>query len=240
MNWLARILNMPWSQRGGEDTVAAEDAEDCGLDTALRHTIRGEVAGATPRSDAWMRLHQRIQQDAPGPAWLYQQAPHVPVQPVWPRRDPFSAVFLTRFTQLGAALMMLLLMLGNLHTLDQVGALAPTPVALQSASDDTAPPAQTTAHTNRALQILSDPSPTATPIVSTAVVAPRLAIKIKQAAQAAPDVATVAAAPAPVLRPDGGEWLHDPGAVSVEAPGGAEGDGSGPAHTAAPNALVPR
>src|SRR3954451_28058 len=115
MNWLAALWKNIVPHGGGEASATGPEDADC-LDTALRHALRAEVAGAAPRSDSWRRLQQRIQQDAPGSVWLNQQAPQMPMQPVWSHRDHLSTIFLTRFTQLGAALMLLLLLLGDLGT----------------------------------------------------------------------------------------------------------------------------
>jgi len=215
MNWLAAIMKHVVPHGGGEAPESGLDDYDC-LDTALRHAVRGEVAGSAPRADSWRRLQQRIQQDAAGSAWMSQQVPPVPIRPIWPQRDPLSTIFLTRFTQLGAALMLLLLLLGDLSTFDTLTqrtlTMQPaTPVVMPSMSDDPLLPVPQAEHPNQAQRILSDPSPLRPVAVTTPDVTPRLAVKMKQAALVSPDVAYHP----PRAVPDGGDWR------TVSARGGA-------------------
>jgi len=206
MNWLAVLWKNIGPHGAGESPATGPEDAAC-LDTALRHALRAEVAGGAPRSDSWRRLQQRIQQDAPGSVWLNQQAPQMPMQPAWHHRDQLSTVFLTRFTQLGAALMLLLLLLGDLGTFNTLTqrslTMQPaTPVVMPAVSDDPLLPVPQAAHSNQAQHILSDPSPLRPAAVTTPDVTPRLEVKMKQAAQVSPDVAYHP----PLTLPDGGDW----------------------------------
>ncbi|MDQ2809112.1 MAG: hypothetical protein M3Z04_19750 [Chloroflexota bacterium] len=89
-------------------------------DNALRFAIRSEVAGATPRSDAWQRLQQRLAHEAlPPSVVLGYGRPVVSVSPFSPY-SAFTRNLLSRFSQLGVALLLVLTVVGDPATLDRL------------------------------------------------------------------------------------------------------------------------
>jgi len=105
-------------------TEAADQLPDCTgheVANALRFAIRSKVAGATPRSDAWQRLQQRIAQEAVPPTVVPRYSYSRPgiVSPFSPY-SAFTRTLLSRFSQLGVALLLLLAVGGDPATLDRL------------------------------------------------------------------------------------------------------------------------
>ena len=104
-------------------TEAADQLPDCTgheVANALRFAIRSEVAGAAPRRDAWQRLQQRNAPEAapPNMALGYCRPPRS-VSPFSPY-SAFTRTLLSRFSQLGVALLLLLAVGGDPATLDRL------------------------------------------------------------------------------------------------------------------------
>src|SRR6476660_2470588 len=62
--------------------------DDVDVEDALRYTVRAEVAGAAPPSDAWSRLQRRLKQGPPAgveisPFPLPARSPVPPPRPWW-------------------------------------------------------------------------------------------------------------------------------------------------------------
>ncbi len=78
------------------------------LHALIGAAVRAEVWGAAPSPGAWRILEQRIGAEAERAAWSAPRAPH-PGPAARPLVPAFSAVFLPRCSQVGSALLMLLL-----------------------------------------------------------------------------------------------------------------------------------
>ncbi len=119
--------DQPDHQPGGE----AHEA-----DRALRFAIRSEVAGATPRGDAWQRLQQRITQETMPPIVVPGYGRPVVLSPFSPYSS-FTRTLLSRFSQLGVALLLLLSVVSDPGALDRLtrpgGRLAHVNPVVQSA-----------------------------------------------------------------------------------------------------------
>ncbi|HUS17621.1 MAG TPA: hypothetical protein VM536_21710, partial [Chloroflexia bacterium] len=91
------------------------------VDSALRYTVRAEVAGAAPRGDAWLRLHARIQQakagELPPPVLATTLTAAAPPRWSW----VVQTTLLGRFSQLGGAFLLLALLIGDPRSLDRLG-----------------------------------------------------------------------------------------------------------------------
>jgi hypothetical protein len=150
MNWRVWVRG---ALGGREDNAATGAADDAAMDHALRLVVRGEVAGAAPRYDAWQRLQQRIQAEQDRPA-LSPPA----LRSAWPFARPMAGVLLGRFSQLGVAAALLLLVLGDARVLERVsgpqGQLVGTPAQMR---DDGAPVRAIT-RVNRADLLLNAPA----------------------------------------------------------------------------------
>jgi hypothetical protein len=173
------------------------------MDHALRLVVRGEVAGAAPRYDAWQRLQQRIQAEQDRPALI-----PAPRRPIWAAERPLTGVLLGRFSQLGVAIALLLLMLGDARVLERVsgpqGQLVGTPAQMR---DDGAPVRPVT-RVNRADALLNAPLDAPAPAADTppADAPDPIPVHMTVPAPAGP----VAAVPEPAMTED-----MDPGEVRV-------------------------
>lgn len=131
-----RLLGRIYYSLDGEENLSGTHAPR-GIDNSLRQALRAEVAGAAPRADAWQRLQQRLQQEAPHKETI-ASAPYLPPppahSPTW-RAWAFSGLALSRFSQVGAALLVLVLMLGDVAALDR------QTTARMPAVSDAGPPA---------------------------------------------------------------------------------------------------
>ncbi len=152
------------------------EQETCEADVALRLAVRSEVAGATPRSDAWQQLQKRILREAELPAVVPGYGrPTVIISPFSPN-GPFTLSVLSRFSQLSMAVLLLLAVLGNPATLEHftqsAGRLAhvvpvaqmtnplPLPVRVnRAAQDEATADAQNSIQATQAA-IEPDPQPT--------------------------------------------------------------------------------
>lgn len=88
-------------------------------DRALRLAIRSTVAGATPRGDAWQRLQQQITQETVPPIVVLGYGRPVVMSPFSPYSS-FTRTLLSRFSQLGVALLLLLSVIGDPTALDRL------------------------------------------------------------------------------------------------------------------------
>ncbi len=115
---------------------------------ALRFAIRSEVAGATPRRDAWQRLQQRIAQEAV-PSLVVPRYGHPAISSPFSPYSAFTRTLLSRFSQLGVALLLLLTVISDPATLDRLtrpgGRLAQVTIGTQAA-----PPMPPPVRVNRA------------------------------------------------------------------------------------------
>ncbi|HMA34091.1 MAG TPA: hypothetical protein VKY74_06370 [Chloroflexia bacterium] len=133
------------------------------LERGLRRALGGEVAGATPRADAWVRLEQRLpplRGYAPAggraPGWDYAH---------WDQTWLLTARPLTRFSQLGVALLLLALVLSNGVALHLGGPTARTLTAPAAGTPFTGSAMRPPSYVNRATWLIAhDPaSPIADP-----------------------------------------------------------------------------
>src|SRR5438067_501098 len=130
MNWqqavfLAQARAM--ARRCRPDAQAARRIAAAEAEHALGYIVRAEVAGAAPPADAWLRLQRRLAadarrrqqpsaRDATGAAW----------RPARPLMRPYVS-------QLGAAMLLLLAMLGTLLPGAQLPGMAGTPAVVPPA-----------------------------------------------------------------------------------------------------------
>jgi hypothetical protein len=110
--------------------------DDADVEDALRYTVRAEVAGAAPAGDAWGRLQRRLQQDASAGAEIYSfplpARPHLPPpRPWW-----LATGILPRFSQLGIAVLLFLLVAGDVNSLNPFVVPSRTPTAIERSHDN--------------------------------------------------------------------------------------------------------
>ena len=173
MNWVAYIRDLRPGRAGqrrglaeaGDATAPTIALADEDLDTALRYTLHAEVAGAAPRSDAWMRLERRIHADAPDPIWVQQPGTLGLAHPLTQRTYPLVTTFLPRFSQISVAGLMLLLMLSGTWVLPQAGGPVGTPVPLHLTIDNPPAALPLVRPPNRAQQIM-DGEDSAAPVAA--------------------------------------------------------------------------
>lgn len=214
--------------------------DDVEVEDALRYTLRAEVAGAAPPGDAWSRLQRRLQQEAPTGAEIYAfplpARPHVPPpRPWW-----LATSILPRFSQLGIAVLLFLLVAGDVNSLDPFVVPSRTPTAIEHNMDKVSLLLPGPARISRMERIedgfaptasappVSDPAPisnraAAAPQVDVAIQAPAsreelAALRMGWALRQAPDVPAVgtnhSANPA-----NGADEGSDPGApLHFDAP----------------------
>ena len=149
MNWRVWFRSALGVRSDSAATGAAEDAE---VDHALRLVVRGEVAGAAPRYDAWQRLQQRIQSEQDRPA-LSPPA----LRPAWPLDRPMAGALLGRFSQLGVAVALLLLMLGDARVLERASGPRGQLVGAPAQMRDDGAPVRPIVRVNRADMLLDAP-----------------------------------------------------------------------------------
>ncbi len=132
MRWLG-ALQVRWTtpQMAQLRSGNAAGLDDRLLDQALRATIRGEVAGAVPRSDAWERLQGRITAE-PGQSVAAPRREPVPTARRWASPGPWGWVMVGRFPQLGVVALLLLVLAGQPRVMDHFalhGRVLATPTA---------------------------------------------------------------------------------------------------------------
>ncbi len=187
--------------------------DDADVEEALRYTLHAEVAGAAPAGDAWSRLQRRLQQEASAGAEIYAfplpARPHVPPpRPWW-----LATGILPRFSQLGIAVLLFLLIAGDVNSLDPFVVPSRTPTAIEHNLDNVSLLLPGPARISRMERIedgfaptapappVSDPAPisnpaAAAPPVDVAVQAPvsreeLAALRVGWALRQAPDVRAV-------------------------------------------------
>ena len=118
-------------------------------DRALRFTIRSGVAGAAPRNDAWQSLQERIAQEAVPPIAVPGYGRPALIMSPFSLYGSFTRTLLSRFSQLGVALLLLLSVVSDPGALDRLtrpgGRLAHVNPVVQSA-----PPLSPPVRINRA------------------------------------------------------------------------------------------
>jgi len=110
--------------------------EEADVEDALRYTLRAEVAGAAPAGDAWGRLQRRLQQEESAGADSY--AFPLPARPHLPAPRPWwlAMGILPRFSQLGIAVLLFLLVAGDVNSLDPFVVPSRTPTAIEHNMDN--------------------------------------------------------------------------------------------------------
>jgi hypothetical protein len=110
--------------------------DDADVEDALRYTLRAEVAGAAPAGDAWGRLQRRLQQEASPGAEIFSFP--MPARPYVPPPRPWwlATEILPRFSQLGIAVLLFLLIAGDVNSLDPFVVPSRTPTAIERSNDN--------------------------------------------------------------------------------------------------------
>src|SRR5690242_15391059 len=117
---LARLAAGTWYPRRppGDLPPSPSPIDDADVEAALRYTLRAEVAGAAPAGDAWSRLQRRLQQEVSTGA--EPASFPLPARPLVPAPRPWwlATEILPRFSQLGIAVLLFLLIAGDVNSLD--------------------------------------------------------------------------------------------------------------------------
>jgi len=83
------------------------------LDPAISRALSDEAAGAAPRPDAWPRLQRRIAENEARPIYS--------LQPMTLAALPFSVRVFSRFSQMGVAMLVLLMICGGVTGITGIG-----------------------------------------------------------------------------------------------------------------------
>lgn len=202
----------------GELPPRPATVDDADVEDALRYTVRAEVAGAAPAGDAWGRLQRRLQQEASAGAEIYSFP--LPARPPLPPPRPWwlATGILPRFSQLGIAVLLFLLVAGDVNSLDPFVVPSRTPTAIERSHDNVSLLLPGPARLNRLARIEDGVAPTTStlpvsdsaPVSPTAAAAPQAdvvvrvpanreelaAMRVGWALRQAPDVQSLNANPA--------------------------------------------
>lgn len=229
---LARgTLGLPGAR--GELPARPSLVDEADVEDALRYTVRAEVAGAAPAGDAWGRLQRRLQQEAAAGAEIASFP--LPARPALPAPRPWwlATEILPRFSQLGIAVLLFLLIAGDVNSLDPFVVPSRTPTAIEQSHENISVLLPGPARLSRLARIEDGFSPTAAappvdhpaaagpapaapaPDVAVQVPANReelAALRVGWALRQAPEVQRLPATPAekPANPADGGSDLGNP------------------------------
>ncbi len=188
---------------GGEASVGCPPLGE-NLDPAIRRALSDEVAGAAPRADDWPRLQRRIAENEARPIYS--------LQPMTLAALPFSVRVLSRFSQMGVAMLVLLMICGGVTGITSVGDMLNTHSGDGAQVTDAAV-SSASARVNRGqFEELYGPQPAAS------------ADAAAQTGSLAPIAVAYAEAPDPIPRPSS----------SVSAPADNTGGKTVPPHTDTP------
>ncbi|HET7076308.1 MAG TPA: hypothetical protein VFM49_02560 [Chloroflexia bacterium] len=148
--------------------------EEADVEDALRFTLRAEVAGASPAGDAWGRLQRRLQQESAAGAEIASFP--LPVRPQVPAPRPWwlATEILPRFSQLGIAVLLFLLIAGDVNSLDPFVVPSRTPTAIEQSHENVSVLLPGPARLSRLARIEDGFAPTtsATPVNNAAAASP--------------------------------------------------------------------